>query len=61
MTSTPEYVVTNLKVVEDRGDYFRLEFGTLDGPVIVDMAPAAFHELTRRLAQETRLTSSTPF
>jgi hypothetical protein len=52
MTSPPEYLVTNVKVVEDRGEYVRLEFGTLEGPVIVTLSRAAYRELVRRVMGE---------
>jgi len=46
----PQYFVTDVKVLENRGEYFRLEFCGGTGPVIVDMLPGAYRELARRVA-----------
>jgi hypothetical protein len=57
MTSPPEFLVTNVKLVEDRGEHFRLELGTLTGPVVVDLSRAAYRDLARRVQRELEVGS----
>jgi hypothetical protein len=46
--SPPEYFITEVRRLDDRGDYFRLE---LEGhtPVILHIVPEACSDLARRL------------
>jgi hypothetical protein len=44
----PEYVVTEVKHLENRGKYFRLELGGRT-PVVLNILPGAYRELARRV------------
>jgi hypothetical protein len=46
--SPPEYVVTEIKHLENHGEYFCLELGGRT-PVVLNILPGAFRDLARRV------------
>jgi len=44
----PEYFVTDVKALENCGEYFRIELGGTK-PVVLNVLPTAYEELARRV------------